>query len=54
MFLPIGDTPNPPGFTAWITRLLILINVAVHALDWAYVADNRNEWVKRWDREMAL
>jgi putative spermidine/putrescine transport system substrate-binding protein len=29
-------------------------NVAVHNLDWAFVAANRGEWVKRWDREMAL
>jgi putative spermidine/putrescine transport system substrate-binding protein len=29
-------------------------NVTIHGLDWAYVADNRGEWVKRWDREMSL
>jgi putative spermidine/putrescine transport system substrate-binding protein len=29
-------------------------NATLHGLDWAYVADNRNDWVKRWDREMAL
>jgi putative spermidine/putrescine transport system substrate-binding protein len=29
-------------------------NATVHGLDWSYVADNRNDWVKRWDREMAL
>lgn len=30
MFLPIGDAPNPPGFRAWMTWLLILANVAVY------------------------
>jgi putative spermidine/putrescine transport system substrate-binding protein len=29
-------------------------NVTVHSVDWAYVAANRDEWVKRWDREMAI
>ena len=29
-------------------------NATLHSLDWAYVAENRNEWVKRWDREMAI
>jgi len=29
-------------------------NVPVHSLDWSFVADNRSEWVKRWDRDMAL
>lgn len=32
MFLPIGDTPNPPRFRAWITWLLIAANVAVFVL----------------------
>ena len=35
----------PPGMPS---------NVALHGLDWAYVADNRTEWVNRWDREMAI
>ncbi len=26
----------------------------LYSIDWAYVADNRMEWVKRWDREMAI
>lgn len=30
MFLPIGDTPNPRGFVAWVTWLLIAVNVAVY------------------------
>jgi putative spermidine/putrescine transport system substrate-binding protein len=29
-------------------------NAAMHSIDWAYVAANRDEWVKRWDREMAI
>lgn len=37
--------PTPPGMPS---------NVTIHGLDWAYVADNRGEWVKRWDREMSL
>src|SRR5262249_36657606 len=29
-------------------------NAPLHSVDWAYVAANRDEWVKRWDREMAI
>ena len=29
-------------------------NATIHSIDWAYVADNRNDWVKRWDRDMAI
>ena len=29
-------------------------NAIMHSVDWAYVAANRNEWVNRWDREMAI
>jgi putative spermidine/putrescine transport system substrate-binding protein len=29
-------------------------DVKVHNLDWAFVAKERGEWVKRWDREMAM
>ncbi len=32
MFLPIGDTPNPRGFTAWVNWALIAANVAVYVL----------------------
>ncbi len=32
MFLPIGDTPNQPGFIPWMTWLLIAANVAVYLL----------------------
>ncbi len=31
MFLPIGDSPNPPG-TPWVTYLLIAVNVAVYVV----------------------
>jgi membrane associated rhomboid family serine protease len=29
VFLPIGDTPNPPGFRAWVTWGLIAVNTAI-------------------------
>ena len=29
-------------------------NATIHSIDWAFVADNRNDWVKRWDRDMAI
>jgi putative spermidine/putrescine transport system substrate-binding protein len=29
-------------------------SATMHSIDWAYVAANRDEWVKRWDREMAI
>ncbi|MCB9764548.1 MAG: rhomboid family intramembrane serine protease [Alphaproteobacteria bacterium] len=32
MFLPIGDFPNPKGYVAWVTWLLIAANVAVYLL----------------------
>ena len=32
MFLPIGDTPNQPGYSPWMTWLLIAANVAVYLL----------------------
>ena len=32
MILPIGDTPNPKGFTAYVNWLLIIVNVAVYLL----------------------
>ncbi len=32
MFFPYGDTPNPPNFKPWMTRLLILANFAVFFL----------------------
>jgi len=33
LFFPYGDTPNPPrGYKPWMTRLLILANVAVYFL----------------------
>ncbi|MDQ2082923.1 ABC transporter substrate-binding protein [Xanthobacteraceae bacterium Astr-EGSB] len=39
------EAPTPPGMPT---------DVKVHPIDWAFVAENRNEWVKRWDREMAV
>jgi putative spermidine/putrescine transport system substrate-binding protein len=35
----------PPGFPE---------GVVVHPIDWGHVAQERNGWVQRWDREMAL
>lgn len=32
MFLPIGDTPNPPGFRAWATWAIIAANIAIYVL----------------------
>lgn len=32
MFLPIGDQPNPRGFTPWVNYALIGVNVAVFVL----------------------
>ena len=32
MIFPIGDTPNPRGFVAWITGLLLAANVLVYLL----------------------
>jgi putative spermidine/putrescine transport system substrate-binding protein len=44
--LPTNTTvPAPSGMPSGVT---------VYGLDWAFVADNRNAWVQRWDREMAL
>lgn len=31
MFIPIGDSPNPPG-TPWVTYSLIVVNVAIYVL----------------------
>jgi putative spermidine/putrescine transport system substrate-binding protein len=44
--LPTNKGVAPPaGFPS---------DVVVHPIDWALVAQERNEWVKRWDREMSL
>jgi len=32
LFLPIGDTPNPRNYTAWVTWALIAANVAVYLI----------------------
>lgn len=32
MIVPLGDTPNPRGFTAWVNLALIAVNVAVYLL----------------------
>lgn len=37
--------PKPEGLGA---------DVKIHQIDWANVAAQRNDWVKRWDREMAI
>jgi putative spermidine/putrescine transport system substrate-binding protein len=39
------DVPVPPGMPTSAT---------IHPIDWGFVAANRNAWVQRWDREMAL
>lgn len=44
--LPVQkDLPAPAGMPT---------GVIVHPTDWKFVADNRAEWVKRWDRDMAM
>lgn len=37
--------PRPEGLAA---------DVKIHQIDWANVAAQRNDWVKRWDRDMAI
>ncbi len=37
--------PKPEGLGA---------DVKIHQIDWANVAAQRNDWIKRWDREMAI
>lgn len=32
MLFPVGDTPNPPGFRAWVTWALIALNVLIYLL----------------------
>lgn len=32
MFLPVGDTPNPVGFRAWVNWALMGLNVAIYVL----------------------
>ena len=43
-----------PSNTAAKPPLGIAGDVKVHNLDWEFVAKERGEWVKRWDREMAM
>jgi putative spermidine/putrescine transport system substrate-binding protein len=37
--------PKPAGLSP---------DVKIHQIDWANVAAQRNDWIKRWDREMAI
>lgn len=37
--------PRPAGLSA---------DLKIHQIDWANVAAKRNDWISRWDREMAL
>jgi putative spermidine/putrescine transport system substrate-binding protein len=39
------DVAPPPGMPT---------GIAIHTIDWGFVADNRNAWVQRWDREMSM
>jgi putative spermidine/putrescine transport system substrate-binding protein len=39
------DTPVPAGMPT---------NATMFGVDWQFVADNRADWVKRWDRDMAM
>ena len=48
------ETYTFPSNTAAKPPLGLAADVKVHNLDWAFVAKERGEWVKRWDREMAM
>ena len=55
----LQDTLQPetfafPSNTAAKPPLGLAADVKVHNLDWGFVAKERGEWVKRWDREMAI
>ena len=39
------DAPVPAG---------VPTNATILGIDWEFVADNRADWVKRWDRDMAM
>jgi putative spermidine/putrescine transport system substrate-binding protein len=39
------DAPAPSGMPSGLT---------IYPVDWKFVADNRADWVKRWDRDMAM
>ncbi|WP_395712447.1 ABC transporter substrate-binding protein [Reyranella sp.] len=39
------DTPVPAGMPTGVT---------IHGVDWQFVAADRADWVKRWDRDMAM
>ncbi len=43
-----------PSNAAAKPPLGLAADVKVHNLDWGFVAKERGEWVKRWDREMAM
>ena len=43
-----------PSNVAAKPPLGIPADIKVHNLDWGFVAKERGEWVKRWDREMAM
>ena len=43
-----------PSNTSAKPPLGLAADVKVHNLDWEFVAKERGEWVKRWDREMAM
>lgn len=50
----VGPTFSLPTNTSVASPAGMPSNVTVHGLDWGFVAENRGEWVKRWDREMAI
>jgi putative spermidine/putrescine transport system substrate-binding protein len=49
-----GPTFSLPSHPAVALPAGMPTNVPVHGIDWQNVADNRDAWVRRWDREMAL
>jgi len=55
----LQDTLQPetfafPSNSAAKPPLGLAADVKVHNLDWEFVAKERGEWVKRWDRDMAM
>jgi putative spermidine/putrescine transport system substrate-binding protein len=50
----VGPTYSLPTNTGVPTPADVPKGVTVIPTDWANVAKNRNDWIKRWDRDMAI
>ena len=53
---PRSSAPPSRCRPTWTTpcRAGMPTNATIHGIDWEFVADNRADWVKRWDRDMAM